>query len=125
MTTSTISAPPIVVLVVDDEAGVLSMMARALLTAGYAVHTATDGPSAETLAAELPRPVDLVVTDLRMEPFGGSELASHLYTRRLASRFLFVSGYGPAADYDEDLGPFLPKPFSPDQLVEAVSRALS
>ena len=47
---------PLVVLVVDDEPAVLGMMARVLLEAGYAVHTASNGPDALVLAEELPRP---------------------------------------------------------------------
>ena len=111
---------PRVVLVVDDEPPVLQMMARALLEAGYAVHTASNGPDALALAEELPRSPDLVVTDIRMGPMGGTELAERLFSRGLASRFLFVSGYGPATDYNEDFGPFLPKPFLPGRLVEEV-----
>ncbi|CAN5859228.1 hypothetical protein BH24GEM1_BH24GEM1_00930 [soil metagenome] len=114
-----------VVLVVDDEAVILEMMARALLQAGYTVHRAGSGPDAIALAERLPRPPDLVVTDLRMDPMGGAELAELLFSRRLASRFLFVSGFGPVAEYNEDFGPFLAKPFSPERLIEAVSNVLA
>ena len=115
---------PRIVLVVDDEPPVLQMMARALLEAGYAVHTASNGPDALALAGELPRPPDLVVTDIRMEPMGGTELAEHSPPRGLAPRFLFVSGYGPATDYNEAFGPFLPKPFLPGRLVEEVTHLI-
>jgi CheY-like chemotaxis protein len=125
MATTSIYAPPCVVLLVEDESSMLAMMARALLLAGYAVYTAPNGAAALDLAGELPRPVDLVVTDLRMAPVGGAELAERLSARGLASRFLFVSDYGPATDYNEEFGPFLPKPFSPEQLVAAVSHALT
>ena len=77
----------------DDEPSGLQMMARALLEVGYSVHTASNGPDALALAGELLRPPDLVVTDIRMEPMGGTELAERLFSRRLASRFLFVSCY--------------------------------
>jgi len=115
---------PRVVLVVDDEPSLLQMMARALLEAGYAVHTASNGPDALALAEELPRPLDLVVTDIRMEPMGGTELAEHLFSRGLVSHFLFVSGYGPSADYNEAFGPFLPKPFLPGRLVDEVTHLI-
>jgi CheY-like chemotaxis protein len=115
---------PRVVLVVDDEPPVLQMMARALLEAGYAVHTASNGPDALALAEELTRSPDLVVTDIRMGPMGGTELAERLFSRGLASRFLFVSGYGPATDYNENFGPFLPKPFLPGRLVEEVTHLI-
>jgi len=114
-----------VLLVVDDEPTVLRMMARTLLEAGYAVHAASNGPDALALAEQLPEPLNLLVTDLLMEPIGGAELAQLLFSRGLTSRFLFVSGYGPVAEYNEEFGPLLPKPFSPEQLVEAVSRLLA
>lgn len=115
---------PPVVLVVDDESTVLHMMARALREAGYAVHMASNGRDALALAEELGKPPHLVVTDIRMEPIGGPELARLLLSRGLASRFLFVTGYGPAADYDDQVGPLLAKPFSPQRLVEAVAGTL-
>lgn len=116
---------PAVVLAVDDEPAMLRVMARTLLEAGYVVQVATNGPEALAIAEELPNPPDLVVTDLRMDPIGGAELAQLLISRGLSSRFLFVSGYGPAAAYNEEFGPFLLKPFSPDQLIEVVEGVLS
>ena len=113
-----------VLLVVDDEAIVLQMMGRTLREAGYEVHMAGGGPEAIALASHLQRPLDLVVTDLRMDPMGGAELAELLFSRGLASRFLFVSGFGSAAEYNEDYGPLLAKPFSSERLLEAVSRLL-
>jgi CheY-like chemotaxis protein len=101
-------SPPRVVLVVDDEPIVLQMMARALLDAGYAVHAASNGPDALALAGELPRPPDLVVTDIRMEPMGGTELGERLFSGGLASCF----------------GPFLPNPFLPGRLVEEVTHLI-
>ena len=117
-------SPP-VVLVVDDEPTVLDLMARTLVEAGYAVHTATHGQEALAVAVALTKPLDLVVTDMRMDPIGGPELAELMFAQGLASRFLFVSGYGPAADYNEQFGPFLPKPFSPQGLLDAVANTLT
>jgi CheY-like chemotaxis protein len=113
-----------VVLLVDDDRTELNLMTRALLLGGYAVHAATDGSTAQEIAEALPSPPDLVVTDLRMQPMDGMTLASLLLGAGRASRFLFVSGYGTSADYDPNLGPLLPKPFSPDQLVQEVNRLL-
>jgi DNA-binding NtrC family response regulator len=118
------SPSPPAVLVVDDEPVALQVMARTLAEAGYAVHTASNGQDALALAVTLAKPLDLVVTDMRMDPIGGPELAELMFAQGLASRFLFVSGYGPAADYNEQFGPFLPKPFSPQRLVETVARTL-
>jgi two-component system, cell cycle sensor histidine kinase and response regulator CckA len=119
-----VTAPRLVLLVVDDEPIVLHMMDRTLLDAGYEVHVAGGGPEAIALAGQLQRPLDLVVTDLRMDPIGGAELAEVLFSRGLASRFLFVSGFGRAAEYNEDFGPLLAKPFSSEELLGAVSLLL-
>ena len=100
------------------------MMERSLLEGGFAVHGATSGPEALAFARELPGPVDLVVTDIRMDPMDGLALAARLHEMGKASRFLFVTGFGVAADYDPRFGPLLPKPFTPDRLVEAVTRLL-
>ena len=112
-------------MVVDDEPMVLRMMAYALQQAGYTVHKASNGPDALALAEGLGKTLDLVVTDVHMEPIGGPELASLLYSRGLAARFLFVSRYGPAPDYNDQFGPLLPKPFSPDRLLEEVANVLT
>ena len=119
------SLTPPVVLVVDDEPSVLGTMVRTLLEAGYTVYQASSGQDAVALAEELGSPLDLVVTDIRMEPIGGPELAALLFSGGFASKFLFVSGYGPAAYYNEEFGPFLPKPFAPHRLAEAVANLLS
>ena len=124
-TTDRPSSPSATVLVVDNEPCVLHMMARTLLLAGYAVHMAGSGLEAINIAEDLPAPPNLVVTDLRMEPVGGSELAQQLFSRGLASRFLFVSGYGPDPSYNADFGPCLAKPFSPEKLVTAVESVLA
>jgi response regulator RpfG family c-di-GMP phosphodiesterase len=70
------------VMVVDDEPMVLRMMAHALQQAGYTVHKASNGPDALALAEGLGKTLDLVVTDVQMEPIGGPELASLLSSAR-------------------------------------------
>ena len=118
------SGPVPVVLVVDDDSAVLHTMARALLLAGFAVHSATSGPDALELVEGLADPVDLVVTDLRMSPMDGMALAAQLFALGKASRFLFVTGFGITADYDPSYGPLLPKPFTGERLVEVVTHLL-
>jgi len=117
--------PDPVVLVVDDEPIVLRLMQRALVSAGYQVVAAADGLSALALASELPTPPAALVTDLRMEPIDGASLARLVKALWPGTRLLFVSGYGPPADFGDLPGPLLPKPFGADQLLHAVGGLLA
>jgi CheY-like chemotaxis protein len=107
------------VLVVDDEPIVLGLMRRALADAGYGVLAATNGIEALELAATAVPRVDAVVTDVQMPQMGGEALAAALRQADPNLPILFVSGFngGPAPTLP---GPFLAKPFTPDQLVSAV-----
>ena len=61
------------ILVVDDEPDKLEMLAVALRTEGYGVHTARDGE--EGLAAVEAHQPDLIVTDVMMPRMDGYEMA--------------------------------------------------
>ena len=67
--------PAPVVLVVDDEPILLRLMERALTEAGYLVQGASNGLRALELVGSSPCPPDILVTDLRMEPLNGFDLA--------------------------------------------------
>ena len=56
---------------VDDEPTALRVMARTLVEAGYAVHIKSNGQDALALAVTLAKPLDLVVTDMQMDPIRG------------------------------------------------------
>ena len=113
-------------LVVDDEAGILRLMKLELSAQGFRVITASDGESAIAMAEEH-RP-DVILLDIMMPGASGLEVM-----RRLRERFnvpvLLVS----ARDKDTDkvrgleLGAddYIVKPFNPDELgarVRAVMR---
>jgi CheY-like chemotaxis protein len=110
------------VLVVDDEPLVLQLMERMLVSAGFHVVAASNGLRALELGSALPVPPAVLVTDLRMVPIDGFDLAKLVVRLWPATRVLFVSGYDP--DHTELPGPFLRKPFSPSHLVEAVRELL-
>jgi two-component system cell cycle sensor histidine kinase/response regulator CckA len=114
--------PAPVVLVVDDEPVVLRLMARALGSAGYEVHAATNGLQALEVVSTLPVPPAILVTDLRMDPVDGASLARLVAHLQPSTRILFVSGWD--ANHLVLSAPLLPKPFSPGQLVEAVQGLL-
>jgi CheY-like chemotaxis protein len=112
-----------VILVVDDEPMVLRLMERALIEAGYRVQGASNGLHALELAGNLPGPPDVLVTDLRMEPVNGADLARLVTAKHPNTRVLLVSGYDP--EHTELAAPFLRKPFSPQELVHAVEQLVT
>jgi two-component system cell cycle sensor histidine kinase/response regulator CckA len=107
-----------VVLVVDDEPMVLRLMVRILSEAGFEVHAAADALRALEVAVQMAEPADVLVTDLRMEPVDGADLAKLIVRQWPGVQVLYVSGFD--ADRLRIPGPLLRKPFSPEQLIEAV-----
>jgi CheY-like chemotaxis protein len=112
------------VLVVDDEPMLLTLMGRALREVGYEVQLATSGLQALQLVATLAQP-DLLITDLRMEPIDGPDLARLIAEEHPTLPVLFVSGYHQDLQHRSLPGPLLPKPFSPEQLLQAVEALLT
>jgi signal transduction histidine kinase len=80
------------VLVVDDTAAHLKMLARALDEAGYLVRTVSDG--AQALAAADQEPPDLVLLDVDMPELNGYETCRQLkeQERFAATPVIFLSG---------------------------------
>ena len=129
------AAPPLagsanpgeVVLVVEDEPGVLMMTARALREAGYAVVEAQNGREGLGVIEGDPGRLDLVLADVAMPDLDGLQLAEILRQRFPDVPVLLMSGQatGGAGDTELELpgGQFLQKPFSPEELAAKV-RAL-
>ena len=112
------SLPDRVVLVVDDEELVCCLTARILVEAGFRVVKAHSGEEAAGLLASLNGTVQLVVSDIAMPGMTGTELAKRMARDWPTTPILLVSGQGgPTTGYT---GPFLPKPFTRERLVEAV-----
>jgi CheY-like chemotaxis protein len=114
--TSAASAGP-TILLVDDEDDLRSMCRRALELDGATVLEATDGVIALSLVEEWKGPLDLVITDMKMPRLGGSELAELLSVFRPDLPVLAMTGDPGMADRRL---PTLLKPFSLDELTEAV-----
>lgn len=114
------------VLVADDEALVLMIMAMALEDAGYEVLTACDGAEALALI-EHPDRIRLVVTDINMPAFNGFDVAERARERHPGLPIVFVSALPDqvyARVYEK---PFhcLPKPFALQRLVATVDEMLA
>jgi PAS domain S-box-containing protein len=123
-TASAVAAQGELVLVVEDEAQVRTIAARALTEAGYRVVEAETGARAlELLGGNGDRPA-LVLVDVVMPGLSGSELALELAQVVPGVPVLFTSGYTDGEILRRGLlepgAAFLAKPFSPEGLVRAV-----
>jgi CheY-like chemotaxis protein len=112
------------VLVVEDDAQVRAIAARALEEAGYRVLVAENGERALELLGGNGDPPALVLADVVMPGMSGSELAVTLARLAPGVPVLFTSGYTDGEILRRGLlkpgAAFLAKPFSPEGLVKAV-----
>lgn len=115
-------------LVVEDEPGVLEVAAEALRLQGYTVLTASSPAEALQLAQSYPEPIHLLVTDVVMPVMSGRELADYLTRLHPQMRVLYVSGYTENTIVHHGVLEtgvhFLPKPYTPAQLIQKVREAL-
>jgi len=114
------------ILLVEDEDMVRAVAERALVRQGYTVETARDGEEAVDLFVSGKR-YDLVVSDVVMPNMDGPSMARKLRADYGEMRILFMSGYAEEQlrqSINIDNVHFLPKPFSVQQIAEAVKNAL-
>ncbi|MCK5801789.1 MAG: sigma-54-dependent Fis family transcriptional regulator [Lentisphaeria bacterium] len=115
------------ILVVDDEVSIVEVLKSLFRREGYRVKTACGGEEAlELLQRE---PVDLMLSDIRMEPFDGLELLKRARDRHPHLAVIMMTAY---ADIDTAVkavkqGAFhyISKPFKVDELLTSVQRALA
>jgi CheY-like chemotaxis protein len=116
------------VLIAEDEDGVRRASERILRAVGFRVLTASNGPEAIELCAELTDVIHLLLTDVVMPGMNGPELASRLRTARPGLKILFMSGYADKAISHHgvlDTGShFISKPFTVDELRRKVREVL-
>jgi CheY-like chemotaxis protein len=115
-------------LVIDDEPVVRKVACKTLRQAGY---TCLEADSALTALEQLqsdPQRLDGMVVDIRLPDMSGLNLVRLARVHRPGTPALFISAYAlPAAEEPEIqqlLRAFLPKPFTPDQLLAAVREFL-
>jgi two-component system, cell cycle sensor histidine kinase and response regulator CckA len=116
------------ILLVEDEASLRNLAARALRARGFHVMLAGDGAEALRLLDTEHERVDLLVTDVVMPNMDGRELADRLRARIPGLKVLFLSGYMDdallrrgVAEANETL---LLKPFTPSSLAQRVREVL-
>jgi CheY-like chemotaxis protein len=116
------------ILLVDDDPQLRQLAKRILSSAGFRVLESESGEHAERLAKIHQGSIDLLLTDVVMPGNSGREIAEHICGNGSRPRVLYMSGYpNDIIAHHGVLDPeisFLPKPFSPAQLVEKVREVL-
>jgi len=114
------------ILVVEDEAGMRSLLATLLGAEGYDVDTAESGEAALALLQD--RDWDLLVTDLRMPGIDGLELLRRARRLHPDLAVIMVTGYATVenavAALRRGVDDYLTKPFDIHQLRRTVARTL-
>jgi DNA-binding NtrC family response regulator len=114
------------VLVIDDEQIVINSVKRVLDHAGFEVEITLSGRHGLELA--LGKPYDIVLTDIRMPDIGGMVVLRDIKRAKPFMPVIIITGYAnvQSAMQAMKLGAaeYLEKPFSPDQLLNAVNLAL-
>jgi DNA-binding response OmpR family regulator len=116
------------VLVADDDADILALVAFRLERSGYEVLLATDGEEALRLAVE--ESPDLAVLDVMMPKMDGYEVTRRIRDNEPTSRLPVILLTARAQQSDVDQGmlagadDYVKKPFSPQELRARVQAVL-
>jgi len=79
-------------LIVDDDEGLLILMAQVLVDEGYKVATAGSGTAAQAWLSK--QSADLMLLDLKMKDVGGAALVKRLRREDMPMPFIVVTGQG-------------------------------
>lgn len=114
------------VLVVDDEPLVAKSCRRILADKGYEVETTLSGK--EGMDRAFAKDFDVVMTDLRMPDLDGMDLVRALRSQRPRTAIIVITGFGTVGSAIEatklGVSDYVEKPFSPEQIADAVVKAL-
>jgi CheY-like chemotaxis protein len=110
------------VLIVDDEPGIVKLVAAVLANSGYGVLEAACGAEALEVATKHSAPIDLLLTDVRMPEMAGPVLCEQMRLRHSETRYLLMSAY--AEGFETSGQAFIAKPFSVANLLQAVRNVL-
>ncbi len=110
------------ILVVEDEADVVSVIRRTLDEAGYEVSVAMDGNSGYQLAKA--NDFDLLVLDIMMPGMNGLELCRRLRNEKINAPILMLTALNSTenivAGLDSGADDYLPKPFHFNELLARI-----
>jgi len=116
------------ILVVEDEPAISDFCQRVLTSEGFEVDNAVNGQVAQDAIEK--KQYDLCLIDIRTPAMSGKELYQWLQEKhsQLMNGVIFTTGDVMAGDTQSFLEqvarPFLPKPFTPDELKAIIREAL-
>jgi two-component system, cell cycle sensor histidine kinase and response regulator CckA len=116
------------ILIIEDDQGVQLSGQRILEGVGYSILVAGDGyQGVETFKEHAPS-VDLIILDLTMPRMDGEEAFRELRKIRKDIQVVLTSGYSEKEAtqhfHQGDLAGFLPKPYTPNELVALMCKVL-
>ena len=115
------------ILVVDDDLGVLDLISTLLTEEGYAVETAKSGQEALDKSRE--NFYSLALIDIKLPDFEGIQLLKMIKETDPKMRKIIVTGYQTLENTRQALNlgadMYLVKPFEAEKLLEAVRRQLA
>ena len=117
------------ILVVEDEPVISELCRRMLMAEGFDVDIAMNGSIAKKMVDD--KSYDLCLSDIRTPAMDGIQLYQYLEQEHpeLARRVIFTTGdvmSGSIAQFLEGTKrPFIPKPFTPDELKQVIRDTLA
>lgn len=116
------------ILIVEDDEGIASFLAKGLKAEGYATTVARDGDEALALAAASGEDLDLVLLDLALPGTDGLSVLRAWRAQRLGVPVIVLTARGETADkvrgLDTGADDYVTKPFAFDELLARVRAAL-
>jgi len=121
------TATPSVILLVDDEASILSSLKRLLRPLGYTLITAESGAEGLRLLDE--HPVDLIISDMRMPEMTGAQFLGKAKVKYPEIMRILLTGYSEitslvSAINEGGIYHYLQKPWDEQNLILTIQRAL-
>lgn len=117
------------ILIVEDETSIRRLLVSLLSSEGYRIESVADGTLALRILEDDPD-IELVLTDLSMPGIPGTVVAEHLAHSRPEVKVVCMSGNPQPHEgslnrlMDRRLVDFLPKPFTPSQVLQLVKRLM-
>lgn len=122
------STAPAEILFVDDEREILSSLRRLLRPTGHKVHLANSGEEGLAMLGE--KPIDLVVSDMRMPGMDGAQFLGRVAKEWPATVRMLLTGYADVASAvsainDGAISRYLTKPWEESDLVISIEQSIA